>query len=145
MIRSLLCFLVLGLAAVAAPAASASLPMEIELQAADLSPVKQEVLAQFLEGTACPCGCDKGSLKSCIEKDRACGVSRGFARQAIGELRMGDQIVATRKAVAAYKRPGPVAAAADAPDKVYDIKVGDAPVIGPAHATVTAIAFLDYQ
>jgi len=129
----------------AAPAAASGLPMEIELQAADLNPVKQEALAQFLEENKCPCGCDKGTLKNCIEKDRACGISRGFARQAIGELRLGDQIVATRKAVADYKRPAPAARPAADPNQVYDVKVGDAPVIGPSNAQVTAIAFLDYQ
>jgi len=133
------------LLAAAMPVEGAGLPMEVELQAADLSPVKQEALAQFLEGMTCPCGCDKGTLKNCIEKDRACGVSRGFARQAIGELRLGDQIVATRKAVADYKRPAPAARPAEEPNQVYDVKVGDAPVIGPTNAQVTAIAFLDYQ
>ena len=135
----------LMLLAAPAPAAGAGLPMEVELQAADLSPVKQETLAQFLEGMTCPCGCGKGTLKNCIETDRACGVSRDFARQAIGELRMGDQIVATRQAVADYKRPTPAARPAEDPERVYDVKVGEAPVIGPTNAQVTAIAFLDYQ
>jgi len=136
---------ILAMLVAAAPVAAAGLPMEIELQAADLNPVKQEALARFLEENKCPCGCDKGTLKNCIEKDRACGISRGFARQAIGELRMGDQVVATRKAVADYKRPGPAARPAENPNQVYDVDVGDAPVIGPTNAQVTAIAFLDYQ
>jgi len=141
--RTLLALLMMLVAAM--PVAGAGLPMEVELQAADLNPVKQEALAQFLEEMTCPCGCDKGTLKNCIENDRACGVSRGFARQAIGELRTGDQIVATRKAVADYKRPAPAARPAEDPNQVFDVKVGDAPVIGPTNAQVTAIAFLDYQ
>jgi protein-disulfide isomerase len=72
-------------------------------------------------------------------------VSRGFARQAIAELRIGNEIVATRKAVADYQRPKPAPQVAADPDKVYQVAVGNAPVIGPSNAQVTAIAFLDYQ
>ncbi|MGD2062589.1 MAG: hypothetical protein PVF51_03290 [Nitrospirota bacterium] len=143
--RTFLTILILALLTVVPPATAAGLPMEIELQAADLDPVKQETLARFLEEHNCPCGCGKGTLKNCIEKDRVCGVSRGFARQAIAELRIGDQIVATRKAVADYQRPKPAARVAEDPNKTYEVEVGDAPVIGPSNAQVTAIAFLDYQ
>jgi hypothetical protein len=143
--RILLTVLILVLLSPVPRATGAGLPMEIELQAADLNPMKQETLARFLEENKCPCGCDKGTLKDCIEKDRACGVSRGFARQAIAELRIGDEIVATRKAVAGYKRPQPAAPVAADPYKTYDVAVGNAPVIGPSNAQVTAIAFLDYQ
>jgi hypothetical protein len=143
--RTLLAVLILGVLSLVTCAAGAGLPMEIELQAADLNPVKQEALARFLEENKCPCGCDKGSLKNCIEKDRACGVSRSFARQAIAELRIGDKIVATRKAVAGYQRPKPAPAVAADPDRIHQVAVGSAPVIGPSNAQVTAIAFLDYQ
>jgi hypothetical protein len=143
--RILPAILVLGLLTAVTHATAASLPMEIELQAADLSPAKQETLARFLEDNNCPCGCSKGTLKNCIEKDRTCGVSRGFARQAIAELRTGDKIVATRKALADYRQRKPAARVAQDPDRTYSVEVGNAPVIGPPNAQVTAIAFLDYQ
>ncbi|HEX9592417.1 MAG TPA: hypothetical protein VGB12_03575 [bacterium] len=143
--RTFLTIFILGLLTTVTHVTAAGLPMEIELQAIDLNPVKQETLARFLEENTCPCGCGKGTLKNCIETDRVCGVSRGFARQAIAELRIGNEIVATRKAVADYQRPKPAPQVAADPDKVYPVAVGNAPVIGPSNAQVTAIAFLDYQ
>jgi len=130
-----------------AVAAAASLPLEVEVQASDLSPAQQEALDQFLNGVDCPCGCNKGSLANCIAKDKSCSISRRFARQAIAELRTGGKIVAARNGVAAYKRQRqqrPKRARLD-PNKQYDVEVGEAPVLGPADAPVTVIAYLDYQ
>src|SRR6185312_10750016 len=45
---------------------------------------------------------------------------------------------------AAAAAPAPSAPSADSNDK-YDVKVGDAPVKGPASAPVTVVAFSDFQ
>jgi len=141
---ALVALLVLLLPAVA-PAAS--LPLEVELQASDLSPTQQEALGQFLNGVNCPCGCTKGSLANCIAKDKSCSISRRFARQAIAELRTGKPIVTARNGVAAYKKPKPQKSkrARLDPNKQYEVKVGDAPATGPTDAPVTVVAYLDYQ
>jgi protein-disulfide isomerase len=52
-----------------------------------------------------------------------------------------DKLVADAVANA----PAPSAAAAPAPAAKQDIKVGDAPVMGPASAKVTVVAFSDFQ
>jgi protein-disulfide isomerase len=46
---------------------------------------------------------------------------------------------------AAAAAPAPAAAAPAAPEGKQDVKVGDAPVKGPANAKVTVIAFSDFQ
>ncbi len=130
-----------------AVAPAVSLPLEVEAQATDLSPAQQEALSQFLNGENCPCGCNKGTLANCIAKDRSCSISRGFARQAIAELRTGKPIVAARNGVAGYKKRAkqqPKRLHLD-PNKRYEVKVGDAPTLGPDAAPVTVIAYLDYQ
>jgi len=130
-----------------ATAPAASLPLEVEVQATDLSPAQQEALGQFLNGVNCPCGCAKGSLANCIAKDKSCSISRNFAHQAIAELRTGGKIVAARNGVAAYKKSKAQQAKRPRlnPNKQYDVKVGDAPANGPSDAPVTVVAYLDYQ
>ncbi|RMF86915.1 MAG: thioredoxin [Nitrospirae bacterium] len=140
--------LALLLAALApAPAGAGGLPPEIQAQAADLPPAAQEKLREFLDGVQCPCGCNKGSLANCILKDKSCGVSRRFARQAIAELRTGGRIVAARKGVDAYARQRAQQRRRPRldPNKQYPIAVGDAPVQGPEAAPVTVVAYLDDQ
>ncbi|NCO58242.1 MAG: hypothetical protein COW73_05725 [Nitrospirae bacterium CG18_big_fil_WC_8_21_14_2_50_70_55] len=137
--------LVALLAAARAPAAG--LPAEVQSQATDLSPAKQEQLRQFLDGLTCPCSCGKGTLANCIATDKSCAISRRFARQAIAELRTGEQIVQARQGVAGYKKPQPNQGSGPRldPNKQYEVQVGDAPTIGPAKAPVTVITYLDYQ
>ena len=128
-------------------APAVSLPLEVEVQATDLSPAQQEELSQFLNGVNCPCGCAKGSLANCIAKDKSCSISRKFARQAIAELRTGGKIVAARNGAAAYKKSKAKKSKRPRlnPNKQYDVKVGNAPAIGPTDAPVTVIAYLDDQ
>jgi len=128
-------------------APAASLPLEIEAQATDLSPAQQGELSQFLNGVNCPCGCNKGSLANCIAKDKSCAISRRFARQAIAELSTGESIVAARNGVAAYKKQRQQKARRPRldPNKQYEVKVGDAPAQGPAAAPVTVVSYQDAQ
>jgi len=140
-------FLALLCLLLAAPAPAATLPMEVQLQAADLSPAQQQKLSDFLNGVNCPCGCKKGSLANCIAKDKSCSISRRFARQAIAELRTGDKIIAARNGVAAYKKQRQQKARRPRldPNKQYPVQVGDAPAQGPAAAPVTVVTYQDAQ
>lgn len=130
-----------------AAATAASLPLEVEAQATDLSPAQQEELSQFLNGVNCPCGCDKGTLANCVAKDKSCSVSRKFARQAIAELRTGKPIITARQGVAGYKKQAQQQPQRPRlnPNTQYEVKVGDAPSVGPDAAPVTVITYLDYQ
>ena len=62
---------------------------------------------------------------------------------------LGEMQALSAKVAAGGAAPARPAAAAQPgrpdPDKVYQVAVGNAPVIGPSNAQVTAIVFLDYQ
>ena len=99
-----------------------------------LTDAQKQLALSIMNENGCDCGCGM-KVAVCRRDDAKCTRSLSLSKQVIDLVKQGK----TREEI--------VKVALTPPSKFvqFDLKLGDAPAVGPADAKVTILHYIDYQ